>query len=140
MIEHVVSEEKAKEMYLVEMKMLDKYKEALAPYAPIFSRAGCEMKVGLERRNDLRGIWSDDPLPLQNGYVCQVYCMITKDGEVAQSKSDDGEVDYYLMFATWGISRVDRRLFKLKIWYNEELDDEMYDDMQELISLLKNIE
>lgn len=124
MIEYVITdEEKKQEVYFFEEEMLQKYKMAIDPYSSFFKARGFNLKVELSWQNTFRNEWSSTPMPLRNGYECSVFCLVEKDGELVNIKSDDGEVDYYPMWESWMISSVRRSFSKLKVSLYKEMDD-----------------
>ena len=62
---------------------------------------------------------------------------IQKNGKEVHIESDDGEVDYYPLSASWIISSIERRFFKLNVSLCSATDD-IENDINELLQLLFN--
>lgn len=139
MIEFVVAEEKCEKIKYFEAEMFAKYKKIVNSYLPLFLEKGCTLKLELEWANPIRKIWSANRLPLKNGYVCHVYCIVEKDGKEIKIKSDDGEADYYTLGTSWMISSIYRRFHKLNISLYPSVDDADI-DLNVFLSQIKYVE
>lgn len=122
-----------------ETEMYEKYKNKIEPYVHLFDKEGLELKIIMEWYNNIQKEWAVNRLPLQNGYMCNIYCVVMKGGEEARIVCNDGEVDYYPMIAQWNISYISRALCKLKIEMFDDIDDDLEGDMMYLLSQVNNI-
>ena len=109
----------------------------LDSYRAIFEQYGCSLKVGCGWTNFLKKEYSTHRLPFENGYECYIYCEVQKDDKEIHIESNDGEVDYYALSASWIISSIERRFFKINVSLYSDTDD-IENDMNELFQLLSN--
>lgn len=111
--------------------MVEKYKEAFAKYQ-------CLIRFRMEWYNCLtikqRPV--DYRIPLKNGYVCFIGFSVQKNGEDIKLKSDDGEVDYYVLSDSLHITEINWMLVYKKI----NLFSDMKDFEEELNYFLQMLE
>lgn len=93
----------------------------------------------MEWHNNIKKEWSVNRLPLQNGYMCNIYCVVMKGREETRIVCNDGEEDYYPMIAQWNISYISGAFCKLKIEMFDDIDDDLEGDMMYLPSQANNI-
>lgn len=115
--------------------MLEKYSNIFDSYRKIFEQYNCSLEVGLRWTNSLKKEYSASRLPFKNGYECYIYCEVQKDGKEVHIESNDGEVDYYPLSASWIISSIERKIFKISVSLCVAADD-VEDDMNKLLQLL----
>lgn len=134
-MEFVYTPDKDDEIIKHEEIMLEKYSNILDSYQGIFEQYHCSLKVGCGWTNFFREEHSAHRLPFKNGYQCYIYCEVQKDGKEVHVESNDGEVDYYALSASWIISSISRWFFKIKVSLCSATDD-IESDMNELLQLL----
>ena len=133
----VYASDKDDEIVRHEKIMLEKYSNILDSYRAIFEQYNCSLKVGCSWTNFLKKEHSTNRLPFENGYKCYIYCEVQKDGKEVHIESNDGEVDYYALSASWIISSIERWFFKINVSLCSATDD-IENDMNELLQLLSN--
>ena len=129
--------DKDDEIVRFEKIMLEKYLKILDNYRAMLEQYNCSLKVGCGWTNFIKKEYSAHRLPFKNGYECYIYCEIQKNGKEVHIESDDGEVDYYPLSASWIISSIERRFFKLNVSLCSATDD-IENDINELLQLLFN--
>lgn len=119
-----------------EEDMLKKYEEYINKYSKSFLTYGCNIIIGL--------YWDDiaqnhyyNRIPISEGYSCYAYCEIQRLGKTVKIQSHDGEVDFYLLSATWQISSVDKRFGKRVATLYPE-NDQVENDLNDFIFMLDN--
>ena len=117
--------------------MLKKYSEILETFRKQLERYDCSLEIGMRWTNFLKNEYSVNRLPFKNGYECYIYCEVQKDGKEVCIKSNDGEVDYYPLSASWIISSITRQFFKIKVSLCLATDD-INEDINMLFQLLSN--
>ena len=133
----VYTPDKDDEIVRFETIMLKKYLKILDSYREIFGQHNCSLEVGCRWTNFLKNEYSAHRLPFKNGYECYVYCEVQKNGKEVHIESNDGEVDYYALSASWIISSIERKFFKINVVLSSATDD-VESDMNELLKLLSN--
>lgn len=131
----VYTSDKNEKIIKHEIRMLQKYTDILDRYRRIFEQYNCSLEVGCRWTNFLKKEHSASRLPFKNGYECYIYCEVQRDGKEVHIKSNDGEVDYYALSASWIISLIERRFFKINVSLCSATDD-IEDDMNRLLQLL----
>ena len=129
--------DKVQEIVRHEKIMLEKYSGILDNYRAIFEQFNCSLKVGQGWINFFKKEHSAHRLAFKNGYECYIYCEVQKDGKEVHIKSNDGEVDYYALSASWIISSIERRFFRINVSLCSAADD-IENDMNRLFQLLSN--
>lgn len=117
--------------------MLETYSKIISSYSSLFKQYDCSLEVGLFWIDFSIKKSSDRRLPFHNGYECYVFCEGKRDGKVVRIESNDGEVDYYSLSATWIVSSIERNFLKTKVSLYSDTDD-IEEDMKELFQLLAN--
>lgn len=117
--------------------MLEEYLNILDSFRKIFEQYNCLLEVGYRWTNFSKKEYSAHRLPFKNGYQCYIYCEVQKDGKEVHIESNDGEVDYYPLSASWIISSIERWFFKSNVYLCSATDD-IESDMNELLQLLLN--
>lgn len=135
----VYTSDKDDEIVRHEKIMLEKYLNILDRYRTIFEQYNCSLKVGCGWTNFLKKEYSTHRLPFKNGYECYIYCEVQKDDKEVHIESNDGEVDYYALSASWIISSINRCFFKIIVSLCSATDD-IENDMNELLQMLSNEE
>ncbi len=120
-----------------EHRMLETYSKIISSYSPLLKQYNCSFKVGLFWIDFSTKKSSDHRLPFHNGYECYVFCEGQRDGKEVRIESNDGEVDYYSLSATWIVSSIERNFLKTKVSLYSDTDD-IEEDMKELFQLLAN--
>lgn len=131
----VYTSDKDDEIVRHEKIMLEKYSDILDSYRSIFEQYDCSLKIGHEWTNFLKKEHSTHRLPFENGYECYIYCEVQKDDKEVHIESNDGEVDYYELSASWIISSIERNFFKTRVSLYSDTDD-IENDIKELLRLL----
>lgn len=129
--------DKDDEIVRFEKIMLEKYLKILGSYRTMLAQNNYSLKVGCGWANFIKKEYSAHRLSFKNGYECYIYCEIQKNGKEVHIESDDGEVDYYPLSASWIISSIERRFFKLNVSLCSATDD-IENDINELLQLLFN--
>lgn len=129
--------DKDDEIVRFEKIMLEKYLKILGSYRTMLAQNNYSLKVGCGWTNFIKKEYSAHRLSFKNGYECYIYCEIQKNGKEVHIESDDGEVDYYPLSASWIISSIERRFFKLNVSLCSATDD-IENDINELLQLLFN--
>ncbi len=138
MITQLVEEKIAIGLKNFEDELLLKYKKSIYPYSSLFENLNCHLRIELGWNNCFKNTGASKRLSMENGYECYVFCIVEKDGKEVQIKSFDGEVDYYPLIASWKISSVSRKFFKLKVTTYEKLND-IDDEMNSMLSKLQHL-
>ncbi len=133
-MEFVYTPDKDNEIIKHEEVMLEKYSNILDSYRRIFEQYHCSLEVGCRWTNFLKKEYSVHRLPFKNGYECYICCEVQKDGKEVHVESNDGEVDYYALSASWIISSISRWFFHLNVSLCSATDD-IESDMNELLQL-----
>ncbi len=131
----VYTSDKDEEIIEHETKMLEKYSDILDSYRAIFEQYNFSLEVGCRWINFLKKEYSASRIPFRHGYECYIYCEVQKDGKEVHIESNDGEVDYYPLSASWTISFMRRGFFKINVWLCSATDD-IEEDMERLVRLL----
>ena len=121
-----------------ETKTFLEYKKVVDSYLPYFLKCGCTLKLEMEWRNPILKTWAPVRLPMKNGYKCYIYCVVQKDGEDVQIKSNDGEADYYSLSMDCMISSIYRRFLELKISLFTGTDD-LENALKDFLLQIENI-
>ena len=119
-----------------ENQMLELFESKVAVYKKYIERFGYSLKIGLIWKKTTDDSVSFRRLSFSNGYQCYVYCAIQCDGRDVRVQSCDGEVDYYSLSATWMITSVYRKLFKLNVQLFDS-SDEIDGDLKRLFAYLE---
>ena len=123
-----------------EKEMLEKYSKLIDNYTDIFKGYNCSLKVGISWFDFLKGKVSEKRLPLKNGYECQVYCEVQRNGKLVRVISNDEEADWYDLAVSWPVSHISGFFFKNSVNFCTDIDNELEGDMQEFIRLLSDEE
>lgn len=130
----IYTPEKSKKIISHEEQMFKKYSEIIDEYKNLFKEHDCTLNTCLIWTNSKGESFNNRP-PFKNGYECQIYCEIQRDGKEVHIDSTDGEADYYPLSASWIISSIFSHFFKLKAYLCSATDD-IESDVYELYNLL----
>lgn len=108
-----------------EEKMLSEYNHMAGKYKEAFAKYRCSLRLNMRWYNCLtiRQKVTDYRLPLKNGYICFIDFGVQKDGIDIKLKSDDGEVDYYMLSDSLHITEINWFIFCKKINLFSDLED-----------------
>ncbi len=120
-----------------ENRMLETYSKIISSYSSLLKQYNCSFEVGLFWIDFSTKKSSYCRLPFHNGYECYVFCEGQRDGKEVRIESNDGEVEYYSLSATWIVSSIERNFLKTKVSLYSDTDD-IEEDMRELFWLLSN--
>ena len=114
LVEFMIALQMYEEICNFEEKALSNCTNIVNSYLPIFAQHGCTLKICREWTNFIKKTSSNERLPLMNGYECQIYCEVQRDGAPVMVRGDD-ECPFDILAANWVISAISRRWFKLAV-------------------------
>jgi len=135
----IVSIDKDNSIIEHEHYMLNEYQSLTEKYADLFKEYSCMLETSLFWIDDPHKVVSGERIPFKNGYSCHVEIKVTQNGEVVRCEDDEGEVDYYDLSLTYGISYISRKFFKRTIVLIEK-DNEVEEDIIRMLNLLEQRE
>lgn len=119
-----------------EEKMLKVYTQIIdESYRGFFEKFGFTVDIFLHWDNMLQKTSSKNRIAFCPAYSCSVHCEIKKNGDVVEVPIYDGEVNYYPLWADWGVSGIGFPFNKSPYELIDDVDD-IYEDMNELKELL----
>ena len=123
-----------------EETMIKEYGIIFDKYRALFEQYHCTLEVACQWDNILKKEYSTHRLPFENGYMCYIECKVLRNGRHVHIISDDGEADYYPLYASWTVSAIVRTIFfKLKVILCTDTED-VEEDLNRMLQTLYNAE
>lgn len=106
-----------------ENKMIELYTQIINNYAEAFHQYDCSLKVRLGWSNSFKNHSSSERISFENGYTCDIYCEVERDGKIIQYGDKDEEVDYFELLTYWNVSSITRSFCHLNVVLLDNRDD-----------------
>jgi hypothetical protein len=126
-----------KEICNFEENALSKCNDIVNSYLLAFAQYGYTLKVCQEWTNFLKRTRSNQRLPFINGYECQIYCEVQKNGVPVKVKRND-EYDFSILADVWVVSSIYRKWFKLAVDL-VPIENFVAEDVEELLKSVRSI-